>query len=526
MPHDQQKRAPCTQGRRQKPRKEDVPSAPSGPTVSFEGSRLPADCLIEHITADLPQPTMGAWCPLRPDRPIPEDWPPVFTEPAEAIEDLPPLVTAGAMYPWSAAWRLSPCLVLGVGGAAGVVLNSLRRRWSDRFGDLAEVPALQMLLVDSDRRSLAEAIGGDPSRGLKPAEAILMPLGDPEAYHAAAEKYLKWLRRRWLCRIPRSRSAEGLRPLGRLALVDHGQELIDHLKTAIAAMTSAEGGVQGAGSSEQGAISGSPLPAPRPRRSSSWLRLVEARAAACCSMRPTPSARCWPISAIAEVRLTGVLLHSTGRDPHGKLLARANTCACLGELHRFSRDGYPGDSDFGLPTFAAETPPFDVTRVVHLGDGLDHNAFDQAAEGVGQFLDLATATPAGGLFGSEHDADEAGMTVRTFGLCRIERTEKEGEPADLKSCLATATPGLSGCGGRRRLWLTGTSDAVSNALRAAIERETGQAPSVVIDSHGDCACGWEIEGMSLPRVAASLIDNQRDAAQLASLLHTRLDIEW
>ena len=32
--------------------------------------------------------------------------------------------------------------------------------------------------------------------------------------------------------------------------------------------------------------------------------------------------------------------------------------------------------------------------------------------------------------------------------------------------------------------------------------------------------------MSLPRVAASLIDNQRDAAQLASLLHTRLDIEW
>ncbi len=439
---------------------------------------------------------------------------------------MPPLVTAGAMYPWSAAWRLSPCLVLGVGGAAGVVLNSLRRRWSDRFGDLAEVPALQMLLVDSDRRSLAEAIGGDPSRGLKPAEAILMPLGDPEAYHAAAEKYLKWLRRRWLCRIPRSRSAEGLRPLGRLALVDHGQELIDRLKTAIAAMTSAEGGVQGAGSSEQGAISGSPLPAPRPLQ----IVLVASLSGGTGSGMLLDAAytvrKVLADLSIAEVRLTGVLLHSTGRDPHGKLLARANTCACLGELHRFSRDGYPGDSDFGLPTFAAETPPFDVTRVVHLGDGLDHNAFDQAAEGVGQFLDLATATPAGGLFGSERAPDEAGMTVRTFGLCRIERTEKEGEPADLKSCLATATPGLSGCGGRRRLWLTGTSDAVSDALCAAIERETGQAPSVVIDSHGDCACGWEIEGMSLPRVAASLIDNQRDAAQLASLLHTRLDIEW
>ncbi len=482
VPHDQQKRAPCTHGRRQKRSKEDEQAVPSGRTVSFEDARLPADSLIEHITADLPQPR------LRPDRPIPEDWPPRFSEPAEVVEDLPPLLTD------SAAWRLRPCLVLGIGGMAGVVLNSLRRRWSDRFGDLAEVPALQMLLVDSNRRSLAEAIGSDPSRGLKPAEAILMPLGDPEAYHAAAEKYLKWLRRRWLCRIPRSRSAEGLRPLGRLALVDHGPELIDRLKTALAAMTSAEAvaaSAQHAGQDARPAPLEIVLVASLSGGTGSGMLLDAAY-----TVRKLLSDL-----SLTEVRLTGVLLHSTGRDPHGKLLARANTCACLGELHRFSRNGYPGDADFGLPAFAAETRPFDVTRIVHMGDGLDHNAFDQAAEGVGQFLDLATATPAGGLFGMDREPD-AEMTVRTFGLCRIERTEEEVEPADLKPCLETATPRLNGCGGRRRLWLTGPSDAVSDALCAAVERETGQVPSVVIDSHSDCACGWEIEGMSLPRVAA------------------------
>ena len=82
----------------------------------------------------------------------------------------------------------APCLVLGLGGTAGLVLNGLRRRWSDRFGDLAAMPALQMLLVDSDRRSLAEATGGDPSRALQPCGNDTMPLRGPEEYHAARGK--------------------------------------------------------------------------------------------------------------------------------------------------------------------------------------------------------------------------------------------------------------------------------------------------------------------------------------------------
>ncbi len=65
-----------------------------------------------------------------------------------------------------------------------------------------------------------------------------------------------------------------------------------------------------------------------------------------------------------------------------------------------------------------------------------------------------------------------------------------------------------------------------DSLRAALALEAGQTPSVAIDSRADFVVGWEIEGMPLSRVAAGLIDNQHEAAQLASLLHTRLDIEW
>jgi len=100
------------------------------------------------------------------------------------------------------------------------------------------------------------------------------------------------------------------------------------------------------------------------------------------------------------------------------------------------------------------------------------------------------------------------------------------KPGLLKPYLERAAPHLDACGGSRRLWLIGACDALSASLRAAIELETAQVPSVVIDPHSDFVVGWETEGMSLPHVAARLIDNQRETAELASRLHTRLDIAW
>ena len=100
------------------------------------------------------------------------------------------------------------------------------------------------------------------------------------------------------------------------------------------------------------------------------------------------------------------------------------------------------------------------------------------------------------------------------------------EPGLLKPYLESAAPRLEACGGSRRLWLAGRCDAPIAMLRAAIGLETAQLPSVAVDTHSDFVVGWEMEGLSLPRVAASLVDNQPDTAQLALRLHTRLDIAW
>ena len=615
----------------EKPRKE----AASGPTIAFDGIALPSDSAVGHFASVVSRPELDSG-PATPD-----EWPLVFTELADAVKDLPPLETV------SGAGRLRPCLVIGLGGTAGRVLNCLRQRWSDHFGDLAAVPALQMLLVDSDRRSLAEATGGDPSRALRPSETLALPLRAQEEYSETPEKYLLWLRRRWLCRIPRSRSTEGLRPLGRLALVDHGPELVAQLKKTISAMTSPEA------IATSGQRIGQEIVAAAPR-----IILVASISGGTGSGMLLDAAytlrKVLADLALSDARLTGVLLHSTGRSPHDKLLARANACACLRELQCFGHGkGYPGDEDLGLPPFAAEVSPFDTTRVVHLGDGLKAEEFDRAAENVGQFLDLATATAGGALFDSDREPDASEMTVRTFGMCRIGRAQKEFvatvtdllcqktiqgwlrevrgeiaerlknlkaelmdpidavaettddvttfldtlhpelaaqfdeewrtkilgdqgelsapverpgparrnllerlrqagrvkvldtlrrgefrellprgpgesplEPGLLKSCLESAAPRLHACGGGRRLWLVAASDALGGKLRSAIEIEAMQSPSVAIDSRSDFVVGWEIEGMSLARVAAQLVDNQRDAAQLALRLHTRLDIAW
>jgi len=396
---------------------------------------------------------------------------------------------------------------------------------------------LRMLLVDSGRRALAEATEGEPSQALDAADTLAMPLRTQDEYSAAPERYLTWLRRRWFCRIPRSHCTEGLRPLGRLALVDHGQELIAQLKTAVTTMISAE------------AIAASTQSIGREMAPSPEVILVASISGGAGGGMLLDAAyavrKVLADLSLSHARLTGVLLHSTGRSPHDKLLARANTCACLRELQHFGSRGYPGDADLGLPAFDG-IPPFDATRIVHLGDGLNEEEFHQAVENVGQYLDLATATSGGLLFGADQAEEESEMTVRTFGMSPIGRAQivdslasNEGSellPNEtgqslvasglLKSCLESAAPLLTACGGSRRLWLIGEDDGVRATLRAEIERETAQSPSVAVDSQGDFVVGWEVEGLSLARVAACLMDSQPDIAQLALRLHTRLDIAW
>ena len=50
-----------------------------------------------------------------------------------------------------------PTVFIGVGRSAGRILLQLRRRFADRFGRLDDIPAFQMLMLDTDTKDLADA---------------------------------------------------------------------------------------------------------------------------------------------------------------------------------------------------------------------------------------------------------------------------------------------------------------------------------------------------------------------------------
>ena len=126
-----------------------------------------------------------------------------------------------------------PAIFVGVGGLGGRVLTHLQRRLRNRFSDVAAVPALQMLLIDTDNKELSSAAFGRGEGCLPTRSTLAMPLRPPKEYRSESKDLLQWISRRWLYNIPRSLQTEGMRPLGRLAFVDHFRAIADRLRKCI-----------------------------------------------------------------------------------------------------------------------------------------------------------------------------------------------------------------------------------------------------------------------------------------------------
>src|SRR5262249_20587787 len=137
----------------------------------------------------------------------------------ETVLDRPPAVSPEPFGGPSASRTVAglPTLLFGVGGLGGQAIRQLRRRLQLRFGDERGMPIFKVLHIDTDGDSLASSDG----RSLTAEEVLHMPLYRPERYRSQTADLLQWLNRRWLYNIPHSLSTEGMRPLGRLAFVDH-----------------------------------------------------------------------------------------------------------------------------------------------------------------------------------------------------------------------------------------------------------------------------------------------------------------
>ena len=338
----------------------------SGPPRSAEPPSSPSTALplrpsgtAQRIEAPRPEPSLS------------------YLPPVEVVEPGP---------------RFRPTLFLGIGGTAARTLRRLHQRLHDRLGSLAAVPAFDLLLVDTDLSVVTQATQGEESAALKSRQTLGLPLRAPQDYREGSEKLLQWMSRRWLYNIPRSLQTEGIRPLGRLALVDHAEEFFKQVRSAINAIVDPE--AIAASRQALGLANADPWPrvfliASISGGTGSGMVLDVAYAVR----------KVLGELGLADDELYGVLTHSTIRNPSAKDLALANAYACLSELEHYSTgSGYPGDPACGLPPCGRNRPPLRELYLVHLGDDLSDEQFDEATDALAEYLYLDAVTAAGKFF--------------------------------------------------------------------------------------------------------------------------------
>jgi hypothetical protein len=312
------------------------------------------------------------------------------------------------------AGALRPTLFVGLGGVGGTVLRLLRRRMHCRLGGAAALPVFRALLLDTDRAGIRAAQSGEPDEALDPEETLLCPLKPPDHYRGQARALLRWLDRRWLHGIPRSLRPEGVRPLGRLALLDSAPAVLDRLREAVArlAADSARAAAVGA--------TGRALRDEAPR-----VFVVASVAGG------TGGGMLWDVAyavrqVLGELNLPdtgmcGLLLYGTTPSPDEQYRARVNAYATLQELDHWCRPdvAFPGAPEQGLAGFGPGRPPFDECYLAHLGDGLSEDQATAAADRVAEYLCLDATAGGACLDRLRHESRCAGG-LRSFGLAGLD----------------------------------------------------------------------------------------------------------
>lgn len=364
---------------------------------------------------------------------------------------------------------LRPTLILGIGGVGGKVLNRLRRQTSQRFE--GALPAVQMLLVDTDSRAVARASsGGDPA-ALTNQETLSLPLRRPQEYRERADRIQSWLSRRWLYNIPRSLETEGLRPLGRLALVDHAQRTLQRIRLSLNAAIEPE------------ALETTSESLGFPIKPSDVRVIVVSSISG-----GTGSGMSLDLGyavrhalgrmGLAEAEVTGIFTHSLGSETRQSELAKVNAYSWLTELQQFSGkdSSYPGDAGAGLPGFPPGVAPFDHTYLLRWQDGMNAEDFQASVDSLAEYVYLNVFSAAQQFFdasrvsGGEHQE----TVLRSFSLERASAAEsslaEKLTAAVSQQVVLNWSGGVAGCASQRK-WKP--SALASQAPEDSVSQDSG-----------------------------------------------------
>ena len=338
------------------------------------------------VTQPLSQPVRKQSCPLK-------------------IVDVPPQTNSQA--------RFAPLLLIGVGQLGAQVLSSFKIRVTQQFGDCNELPAVDVLALDSDRPALVDISQPGQAGSLENSQTIHLPLRRPEAYRDSNQEFSKWLNRRWIYNVPKSLQTEGLRPLGRLALIDNFDSLWEELKHRLEQITRPDAIAQTASRLDL-----------MPNAEAPRIVLTGAISGG------IGSGTILDLAYLAKLLLLeqgysgdnvhGMLLHSNESAGRDAGLNTANTFAFLTELRQYMRDGYPGEATCGIPQLPAESP----FGHIYLQPLESFESSDQLAaklNTLANYLVLSNLTPGQPFFEScrELDKERNSFSFRTFGMSML-----------------------------------------------------------------------------------------------------------
>jgi serine/threonine protein kinase len=134
--------------------------------------------------------------------------------------------------------RAQPTLYIAAGGMGIQVLCRLLERLEGIGGSIRMNSLTDAIAIDTDRDELRKACHSLNKTGFSTADTLHVPLKLPQNYDNSRE-ILDWVSRRWLYNIPRSLETRGYRPLGRVALVDHAQQVIELIERKLAKLSTA-----------------------------------------------------------------------------------------------------------------------------------------------------------------------------------------------------------------------------------------------------------------------------------------------
>ncbi len=306
-----------------------------------------------------------------------------------------------------------PTVFLGIGHTGGKILGRLRQLLTERFGLEARMPALQMLYIDTDVDAINEVTAVRGAGKLQEDEILLLPIHSTWNYRNSHVSQIESISRRWLFNIPRSQKTEGLRALGRLALLDHADRVKARFRKAILAATEndaiaatkAATGLSFNGTDPRVFVVASP------GGGTGGGMLIDAAYAMRQMLIET---------GFSDDQVVGILPFTSRHETKGPYLAPANALACLRELQYFSTIGdYPGEISCGLAGFREELPTFAHTYFLDLGERLEDEQFSEAASRIASYLLLNSVSPATPFFElARSDVPEASgnLVLRTAAL--------------------------------------------------------------------------------------------------------------